>query len=44
MVLKALIFKQRHAFILLTTDRLFERLSPLSFPAFKRVVNLGAAS
>ena len=44
MVLKAFIFKQRHAFILLTTDGLFERLSPLNFPAFKRVANPGTAS
>ena len=37
MVLKSFIFKRRHTFILLTTDELFERLSPLKFPAFQRV-------
>jgi uncharacterized protein YjgD (DUF1641 family) len=44
MVFKAFIFKRQNAFILLTTDALFERLSPLNFPAFKRVENPGAAS
>jgi hypothetical protein len=44
MVLKAFIFKRQTAFILLTTEAWFERLSPLNFPAFKRVANPGAAS
>lgn len=44
MVLKAFIFKRQNAFVLLTTDALFERLSPLNFPAFKRVASPGATS